>query len=311
MNKKESLGLVLSLVLVLLSTSTVHSQSPTYTDIPYVPDGIPWHVLDIYLPETGDGSFPVILEFHGQGLDPAEPTSTLEHVLEQGYAMVAVDYTDNVYQQGEKDSFCALAWLHAYGSEYNLDTNRVVALGFSMGAFMASYLGTVDDPEMFLEDCPHELDKETPLRGVVELSAGGTHIVGPDDKLALHTGFSVTEVPALKESIGDLPPNEWRDTLTGDALAFASWLTTFWVDGSEPPFLLIHGDSDDTIPARDSIFLAELLEAAGSPVELHIIPGMSHPDMYGMYGFTADENGKQITEVIDAFLIDVFDVTEQ
>ena len=131
MNKKETLGFILSLVLVILSTSAVHSQSPAFTNIRYVPDGTPSQALDIYLPETGDGPFPVILEFHGEGDGPALPLNMREHVLEQGYALVGVDYTDHDYLQGAKDSFCALAWLHAYGSEYDLDTNRAVALGWS------------------------------------------------------------------------------------------------------------------------------------------------------------------------------------
>ena len=34
-------------------------------DVSYVPDGVKDQKLDLYLPETGDGPFPIILAFHG------------------------------------------------------------------------------------------------------------------------------------------------------------------------------------------------------------------------------------------------------
>jgi len=64
-----------------------------------------------------------------------------------------------------------------------------------------------------------------------------------------------------------------------------------YIDGSEPPFLLLHGDADEIVPFRQSIYLRDALEAAGVPVSMHRVHGGGH-------GFA----GADITAVIDAFL---------
>ena len=40
--------------------------------------------------------------------------------------------------------------------------------------------------------------------------------------------------------------------------------------------LLIHGDADTTVPARQSILMQEALRRAGKRVELHLVPGAQH-----------------------------------
>ena len=64
-----------------------------------------------------------------------------------------------------------------------------------------------------------------------------------------------------------------------------------YIDGSEPPFLLLHGDADEIVPFRQSIYLRDALEAAGVPVSMHRVHGGGH-------GFA----GADITAVIDTFL---------
>jgi acetyl esterase/lipase len=306
MNIKKLVGLILLFMVLVLSTPAVHSQSPTYSDIPYVPDGTPSQVLDIYLPETGVGPFPTILEFRGGGSGGGGSRYMRSHFLEQGYALVGVDYNDSDWGQGVKDGFCALAWLHTEGAEYNLDATRTIASGFSLGGLMVSYLGTVDDPNLFLVDCPHTLDDQTPLRGVIEVGAGGVWVGLPDDKLSNFTGFPREEVAAMRESIGQIPANEWADTLTGGEKEFASRMSLFWLDGSEPPFLLAHGEIDYIIPTTESIHFAEELEAVGSPVELVLLPGVGHVNLVGF----PTARGVELTETVDAFLEGVFEADD-
>jgi dipeptidyl aminopeptidase/acylaminoacyl peptidase len=59
-----------------------------------------------------------------------------------------------------------------------------------------------------------------------------------------------------------------------DTWAQASPIT--WVDGSEPPFLLIHGLADTTMPPEQSQAFAAALEKAGADVELLLVPDASH-----------------------------------
>lgn len=43
-----------------------------------------------------------------------------------------------------------------------------------------------------------------------------------------------------------------------------------------PPFLLIHGGSDDVVPVGQSEALAAALRNAGAEADLHILPGEGH-----------------------------------
>jgi dipeptidyl aminopeptidase/acylaminoacyl peptidase len=65
------------------------------------------------------------------------------------------------------------------------------------------------------------------------------------------------------------------------------------VDGSEPPFLLIHGLDDSTIEPEQSMHLAETLERAGVEVELLLLPGADHQAII---------NSEQSFEAVDKFL---------
>lgn len=290
---------VLFILLVWLLRMPSRGAAQSYEEIPYVPGGEAHQVLRIYLPETGDGPFPVILEFHGAGSSPGGPFYMTSHLLEQGYALVGVDFNEYDLVHGVNDSFCALAWLHTHGADYNLDATRTVAFGFSLGASMVSYLGTVDEPDMFLADCPHTMDEQAPLRGVIDFA--GVILLSPewpDWVLSDFTGFSEDEVAAMRESIRQIPANEWADTLIGDEREFASRTSSFWIDGSEPPFLILQGATDVATPPIASIRFAEELMNAGSRVELLLLPVIGHMNLVGLSNSPLEE----LNATVDAFL---------
>ena len=54
-----------------------------------------------------------------------------------------------------------------------------------------------------------------------------------------------------------------------------------WLDGSEPPFLLIHGEKDRSVDPSNSEHFAALLEQSGIEVELWIIAGGDHATIIG------------------------------
>ena len=49
-----------------------------------------------------------------------------------------------------------------------------------------------------------------------------------------------------------------------------------YIDAKDPPFLLIHGDDDQTVPVAQSHIAEARLKAAGVPVEAIYIPGVDH-----------------------------------
>ena len=86
---------------------------------------------------------------------------------------------------------------------------------------MAAVLGTVDDPPLYLEGCPHTWPETERLRGVVTFTGVFDYASSSGSLLSYYNDYFEAS-PA--ES-----PDLWIE---------ASPIT--WIDGSEPPFLLIH-----------------------------------------------------------------------
>lgn len=106
------------------------------------------HSMDIYLPNDGQGPFPVIVDIYGGGLIFGDKSShKLEpalRMLDKGYAVVSVDYSlihqkDFPFQIYEIKA--ALRFLRAHADEYQLDMDRVALMGESSGAHLAVMAG--------------------------------------------------------------------------------------------------------------------------------------------------------------------------
>ncbi|GAA4455810.1 hypothetical protein GCM10023189_24110 [Nibrella saemangeumensis] len=50
----------------------------------------------------------------------------------------------------------------------------------------------------------------------------------------------------------------------------------YYVTSDDPPFLLIHGDADETVPIKNSEVMEQALRKAGVPVKLISVPGGKH-----------------------------------
>ncbi|MGD8602978.1 MAG: alpha/beta hydrolase [Anaerolineales bacterium] len=241
----------------------------------YRPDAFFENQVDLYLPASrGDRSHPAVLLLHGGGEDKHNMERLAYLFVEQGYAAVAANFRSmggGEYPGTVEDAFCALAWMVDAATEYGLDTSKYTVVGFSMGGTLAAMLGVVDQPEIFLTDCPYSLPADFELQGAVVF----TGIF--DYASAAQTNQAMQEyIEGYLGATMDEDPELWDQ---------ASALS--WVDGSEPPFLLLHGEADINIdPAQTEVF-ADRLASAGVAVEKIIVPGVEH------YGLIADEDALQ------------------
>jgi acetyl esterase/lipase len=310
----------------------------THADLPYVEDGHPKQVLDVYLPPGGDGPFPTLLVIHGLKLLPGttgvgslgsagkkEPGILARSFANRGYAVVSIGYrwpSEPFEQQMTQDAFCALAWVHANAQRYGFDAQRIAAFGDNWGAAIAAQLGAVDDPGPLLKGCPHPLPESNWIQGIVTY---GGHFFTPEYSLTVgnflqtfaKSSGMLSEMPYKElekvfETLGGLPPREWRiggEGLDEKASKIAPMLPLYWIDGSEPPFLLIDGELDlfflstvlsPEIAAESEVFAGEL-QAAGADVELLVLPDARWSSL------SEEESSVDIVEATEAFLADVLD----
>ena len=131
-----------------------------------------------------------------------------------------------------------MAWSRGHAAEYGGDPRRLFVAGHSAGAQIAALLGT-DARYLAAQGM-----KPRDLAGVIGLS-------GPYD-FVIEGGY--------EEVFG--PRTRWREA---QAVNF--------VDGDEPPFLLIHGTGDKVVESKDSQELADKLRQAGGKADLVWLPG--------------------------------------
>ncbi len=258
----------------LLPPAEIPPTSPTpaavsfemIRDVPYVAGGHYTQKLDIYLPTSGVRPFPTLLLIHGGGVDKSDLAHWARHFVAQGYAIVSINYRDVTlfdYPAPVRDAFCALAWTHTNADAYGFDPRRIVALGHSAGGTLTAMLGTVDDPDLFTAGCPHQLPEAGWIQGAIPFTGIFDYVRAVQ--------FSPERRSRVESYLGaklDQAPQTWAE---------ASAAT--WVDGSEPPFLLIHGGKDRTIELEQSEYLAEVLEQAGVDVTLLVIPDAGHDEI--------------------------------
>lgn len=241
------------------SSTTAASALTVATDVVYNQD-TSRQTLDVHLP-AGEGPFPVILAIHGGRwrLNSKDFYRLYaEHFPNQGVAFVPINYRfvpAATYPAQVADAFCALAWIHANADTYQFDRERVIVLGGSAGGNLAAMLGTVEDHEIYSGDCPH---------GVPDDSVAGAVI--------FYGIFDFTTIDDYPSGTLGAFQGYWGatyDELSPDELAEMSPMS--WVDGTEPPFLVIHGTRDTTIPTLMSERFVAALDEAGVPAELLLV----------------------------------------
>jgi acetyl esterase/lipase len=235
----------------------------TISSIAYVRGEDLFQSLDLYIPEGEKQVFPTMMIIHGSGADKSDWSALSSDFTEEGYAVAAINYRMTPqynYRNSIQDAFCALAWLHTNSSKYGLDPARIVVMGFSFGGTLASLIGTVDDPTMFMEDCPNSLPESNWIDGIITVAGILDLIQAADSSAATHD--------LLVEALGSEPQDAHE--------AWAQVSPIEWVDGSEPPFLIIHGLKDNSVDPDQARRFTARLQEVGTQVDMVFIEEADH-----------------------------------
>lgn len=264
----------------LLTETTVHR------DLEYVQGGHERHRLDLYLPKKADGPAPVIVWVHGgawlggskEGGGPALP------LVGKGYAVASINYRLShhaIFPAQIEDCKSAIRWLRANAKKYNLDSDHIGVWGASAGGHLAALLGTSGDVK--------ELEGES---GRSDLSSRVQAVVdwfGPTDMTKMGGSHDGPKSPEARLLGGPVQENKRK-------AARANPIT--YVTKDDPPFLVLHGDKDPTVPFSQSELLVAALSKAGLDVKFRPIKGGGH----GGRDFQSVEIRKLIEEFFDRHL---------
>jgi acetyl esterase/lipase len=234
--------------------------------------------LDFYgpaaAPDTRGKPRPCIVVIHGGGWDGGERTQFTDwndEWVSRGFVVAAISYRLAprwIWPAQRDDVLAAIAWLKANSGRLGLDPARLVLLGRSAGAQLATAVGYgANDPA---------------IRGVIAL-------YGPHDMpfawSVSREDDALNSIKLFRQYFGGAPDTPERQALyesaSGQLLARAG----------SPPTLLVHGVPDTLAWYRHSERLAARLQELGVPHYFLRLPWATHA-----FDFNHNGPGGQLTD---------------
>ncbi len=225
--------------------------------------------LDLYRP-AADGPHPLVVYVHGgawvtgtkrQGGPVRDFPAVLAQLAARGFVVAAVEYRldgEAKFPAAIEDVKAAIRFLRAGAAGYGIDPARVGIFGGSAGGQLAALAGTA---------C-----------GAQALAAPGANGPVSDCVQAAASWYGVHDFRTVPTPPGQTGPAPYlgcpETTCPEETLRFASPVA--YVDGEDPPFLLIHGLADRLVAVSQTEEFEAALKAAGVPVRALYIPGVDH-----------------------------------
>lgn len=215
--------------------------------------------LDIYRPPDPAATVPTIIYWYGGSWQDGKREQYIFLAVElarQGFNVVVPDYRkypEVTWPAYVEDAAAAFAWTHANIARFGGDPDRIIAMGHSAGAHSVAILAA---DARYL--AAHGLSPRN-MKGAMGLA-------GP---------YNFTPSSRTLTRVFDGPP-------------FDKMQVENFVDGDEPPMVLLHGADDSTVSLRNQRTLAEALEKAGVCHRTRVYPGYGHIGIVGAFTWAYD-----------------------
>ena len=271
-----------------------------WLDIPYA-NLSPAEKLDIYLPDDGDGPFPVIISIHGGGFmfgDKAdEQLNPMLKGLNHGYAIVSINYRmsgEAIFPANINDVKAAIRWVKANAAEYKFSPKRIALWGGSAGANLAALAGTSGDVKE-LEDMSMGNAKQSSRVMAVVDWFGPTNFLLMDEQLK-ETGNGKPDKSEANSMLSKVLGQ--KITEIPEKVKMAN--PESYITSDDPAFLIQHGTKDPIVPTQQSVlFYEKLVKVLGKEkVTLHLLEGVQH----GGKEFETPENLQIVFSFLDKIL---------
>ena len=243
-------------------------------------------ILDIYVPAS-PGPHPLILFIHGGGWVAghtrhsgalADFPKVLASLAAEGFTVASLEYRlsgEARFPAQLQDANAAIRFLRANAANYKIDPTRVGLWGGSAGGHLTALTAvtcrnTELDPAAGKDDC---VQAAVTWYGVFDFA---------------NLGSAPNGNAAGKQLLG------CEAVCTDEKIRAVSPVT--YIDAKDPPFLLIHGEEDKTVPVAQSHEAEAAFRKAGVPVEAIYIPNVDH----SFLGRTPEETRAATLKAINA-----------
>jgi alpha-L-fucosidase 2 len=218
-------------------------------------------LLDASVPE-GDGPFPVAIIVHGGGWSSGDKQSDIasrdisplfEPLTQGRFTWFSINYQlapTHRWPACFEDVQTAIRWVKAHAVEYKGDPSQIALIGHSAGGHLVCLAAAL-------------ADDATRVQAVVGLAAVTDMVADTERRGGLSTSL---------QALLNLPPE-----LTGESRTVLREISPIaHVKPGLPPFLLIQGSADKTVPWQQSASFQAKLKEAGVPCDLITLTNAQH-----------------------------------
>lgn len=238
--------------------------------------------LDLIYPEDmSDKRYPCIVWICGGGwmrMDKSAHLSYLSTLAHQGFVVCSVEYrtsNEGCYPMQIEDVKAAIRYLRAHADRYRIDKEHFGAMGESAGGFLTCMAALDHDK---VRDVGEYLEESSSIQAACPWY--------PPTNLSTFKYKDAEECAASMESLL-LGYNIMRNIKEAYNSSPVSKVTK-----DAPPFLIIHGINDQTVPFEQSEELYDKLIENGCDADLIALEGADHADLQ----FFQDELWDRIIE---------------
>jgi acetyl esterase/lipase len=258
-------------------------SSKYWLDVDYVGDGFIGHRLDIHLPKNGKAPFPIVIAIYGSAFFSNSSKAAVfsdgwgQKLLENGFAVVSINHRssrDALFPAQIQDVKAAIRFVRANSHQYSLDNSFIAITGWSSGGHLSALAGTTNTTRTDKIN-GLDIDIEGNLGKYTQTSSQVNAVVdwfGPTDFLIMDQCGSSMNHDDAKSPESSLMGGPIQENKEKTALANP----ISYVNKSNPPFLIFHGDKDPLVPHCQSEKLFEKLQSEKVKSELVIVAGGQH-----------------------------------
>ena len=253
----------------------------TFKDVNYAGDNMEAHRMDIYLPDTGQEKYKVVVLIYGSAwfANNAKGMAYMslgKPLTDAGFAVVSINHRssgDAKFPAQIHDVKAALRFIRANATKYKLDTSFIGITGFSSGGHLSALAGVTNgmkkrtvgnvtiDLEGTVGNC---LDYASTVDAVVDW-------FGPVDMAHMENCSTVKDEKSPEAALMGCAPAS-----NPDLVSLISPITYVGTATTHPRFLVFHGDADNVVPHCQSVSFSEALKKAGQLEAFVTVPNGQH-----------------------------------
>ncbi|MGN1104963.1 MAG: alpha/beta hydrolase fold domain-containing protein [Candidatus Coproplasma sp.] len=261
----------------------------SFLDVKYGEES-PAQTMDIFLPDEGDGPFPLLIHIHGGGFAVGDKrdghVKKLLDAIKMGYAFASINYRlsdEAIFPAAVLDCRNAVRFLKANAERYRIIPERIATIGGSAGGNLSAMLAMNIPDGSFLGEEGKSYSHDCSIKAAIDWF-GPTDFSKMDEQ-ALANGVSFTdhgESYSAESNYMGKPLGQ----VDRDFIAKANPIS--YISDNICPLLIEHGTVDKLVPYAQSVILYEAIEErlGKGRAQFHALEGADHEDKM----FESDEN---------------------